>query len=73
MRRHAIPRRVLESVDATWRGRIKRTGRNGWERRWRGIRIAPRGREVGIGLSWWQIRLILKLSWKMEGRHRSKV
>ena len=53
MRRHAIPRRVLESVDATWRGRIKRTGRNGWERRWRGIRVAPRGREVGIGLSWW--------------------
>ena len=60
MRRHAIPRRVLESVDATWTGMIKRTGRNGWERRWRSIRVAPRGREVGIVLSWWQIRLILK-------------
>ena len=60
MRRHAIPRRVLESVDATWRGMIKRTGRNGWERRWRNIRVAPRGREVGIALSWWQIRPILK-------------
>ena len=73
MGRHAIPRRVLESVDATWRRRIKGTGRNGWERRWRSIRVAPRGREVGIALSWWQIRLILKLSWKMEGRHRTKV
>ena len=60
MRRHAIPRRVLESVDATWRGMIKRTGRNGWERRWRNIRVTPRGRKVGIALSWWQIRLILK-------------
>ena len=55
MRGHAIPCRVLKSINATWWGRVKGTGRDRWERRWRSIRVSPRGRKVGITLSGRQV------------------
>ena len=54
--------RCLQGTDTAWRWRVYCTaghGGKGWRRN---IGETSRGSKVRISLSWWQIRLVLKLS-----------